>query len=99
MATGTLPICTINHMQQKPDTETDSHVVEEISVLYGTIKSTATHSHTHTHNGSFTTPIVGQEILVYNSDFQTVVRIPPVICGRSPGGSPREEIRNYVFNN
>jgi len=49
MPIDTVTTCTINHMEQKPDTETDSHVVEEISILYGTRNSTATHTHTHTH--------------------------------------------------
>jgi hypothetical protein len=82
----TVTTCTINHMEQKTDTETDGRLVVKKYPFCMELELPLPHTHTHTHNGSFIITTVGQVILIYNSDFQTVVLIPPVICGRSPGG-------------
>ena len=83
MAIGTVTTCTINHMEQKTDTETDGRLVVKKYPFCMEPEPPLP----HIHKGSFTITAVGQVILIYNSDFQTVVLIPPVICGRSPGGT------------
>jgi hypothetical protein len=56
MTIGTVTICTINHMEQKSDTETDSHVLVKKYPLCMEPETPLP----HTHNDSFTIPIVGQ---------------------------------------